>query len=82
MLYKTIKDGSISAKQTPAAGDRPRRRGHRAPPRRAADRERPAPLRRQSVKGRTDDWEVEHCFPERQRVLRHLLLAGPDAQVC
>ena len=27
-------------------------------------------------------WEVEHYFPERQRVLRHMLLAGPDAQVC
>jgi hypothetical protein len=35
-----------------------------------------------SVAGRTDPWEVKHYFPERQRVLRHLLLAGPDAQVC
>lgn len=35
-----------------------------------------------SVAGRTDDWEIKHFFPERQRVLRHLILAGPDAQVC
>ena len=35
-----------------------------------------------SVAGRTEPWEVKHFFPERQRVLRHLLLAGPDAQVC
>ena len=34
-----------------------------------------------SVKGRTDAWEVKHYYPERQRVLRHLLLAGPEAQV-
>jgi uncharacterized protein (DUF1800 family) len=35
-----------------------------------------------AVAGRTEKWEVEHFYPERQRVLRHLLLAGPDAQVC
>jgi uncharacterized protein (DUF1800 family) len=82
VLYKTIKDGSISAKETPdqaiaramAATGRPR-----IGPRTATALRRYAV---QSVKGRTDDWEVEHYFPERQRVLRHLLLAGPDAQVC
>jgi len=37
---------------------------------------------RTSVAGRTDKWEVKHYYPERQRVLRHMLLAGPDAQVC
>jgi hypothetical protein len=35
-----------------------------------------------SVAGRTEKWEVTHYYPEHQRVLRHLLLAGPDAQVC
>ena len=82
VLYKSITDGSISAKETPeqaiahalAATGRPR-----VGPRTAAALRRYAV---QSVKGRTDDWEVEHYFPERQRVLRHLLLAGPDAQVC
>lgn len=82
VLYKTIKDGSISSRQTPqqaiasamAATGRPR-----VGPRTANALRRYAVT---SVKGRTDDWEVEHYFPERQRVLRHLLLAGPDAQVC
>jgi uncharacterized protein (DUF1800 family) len=36
---------------------------------------------RRSVAGRDERWEVRHYYPERQRVLRHLLLAGPDAQV-
>jgi uncharacterized protein (DUF1800 family) len=82
VLYKSIEDGSISARQTPqkaiasalAATGRPR-----VGPRTAAALRRYAVT---SVKGRTDEWEVEHYFPERQRVLRHLLLAGPDAQVC
>jgi uncharacterized protein (DUF1800 family) len=82
VLSKTIKDGSISSRQTPqqavasalAATGRPR-----VGPRTANALRRYAVT---SVKGRTDDWEVEHYFPERQRVLRHLLLAGPDAQVC
>jgi uncharacterized protein (DUF1800 family) len=37
---------------------------------------------RGAVAGRTERWEVAHYYPERQRVLRHLLLAGPEAQVC
>ena len=37
---------------------------------------------RSAVAGRTERWEVDHYYPERQRVLRHLLLAGPEAQVC
>jgi uncharacterized protein (DUF1800 family) len=37
---------------------------------------------RSTVAGRTERWEVRHYFPERQRVLQHLLLAGPEAQVC
>ena len=82
VLYEKIKDGSISAKETPdraiakaieATGNPP------FGPRTANALHRYAV---QSVKGRTDDWEVKHYFPERQRVLRHLLLAGPDAQVC
>ena len=35
-----------------------------------------------SVAGKDKPWQVRHYWPERQRVLRHLLLAGPDAQVC
>ncbi len=82
VLAKSIKDGSISQKQTPsqalasafAATGRPR-----VGPRTANAMRRYAI---QSVAGRTDKWEVEHYYPERQRVLRHILLAGPDAQVC
>jgi uncharacterized protein (DUF1800 family) len=82
VLRKTIEDGSIAATQTPAkaiasaiaATGRPRvgPRTRRALQRYAV----------KSVAGRTEKWEVKHYYPERQRVLRHLLLAGPDAQVC
>lgn len=82
VLRETIEDGSIAADQTPAealrsalaATGRPR-----VGPRTARALHAYAV---RSVAGRTDDWEVEHYLPERQRVLRHLLLAGPDAQVC
>lgn len=82
VLGEAVEDGSIARGQT--AGDALRRaysatgrpwvsgRGRRA----LAD------FATRSVAGRDEDWEVEHYLPERQRVLRHLLLAGPDAQVC
>lgn len=34
-----------------------------------------------SVAGRDEEWEWKHYYAERQRILRHALLAGPDAQV-
>ena len=37
---------------------------------------------RRSVAGKDEKWEVKHYWPERERVLRQVLLAGPDAQVC
>jgi hypothetical protein len=37
---------------------------------------------RRSVAGRDEKWEIKHYYPERERVLRQVLLAGPDAQVC
>jgi uncharacterized protein (DUF1800 family) len=82
VLDKTIKDGSIPRTQTPgaavakaiAATGRPR-----VGPAAARAMRRYA---RSAVAGRTERWEVAHYYPERQRVLRHLLLAGPDAQVC
>lgn len=82
VLRGTIADGSISPRQTPrqAIASALAATGHpRVGPRTADALRRYAVA---SVRGRTDDWEVEHHFPERQRVLRHLLLAGPDAQVC
>ena len=48
----------------------------------ASPRARCAATPRSAVAGRTEKWEVDHYYPERQRVLRHLLLAGPEAQVC
>lgn len=82
LLRKDIEDGSIPGTETPAqaiasalaATGRPQhsRRTQLAMQRYAVS----------SVAGRTDEWEIKHYFPERQRVLRHLLLAGPDAQVC
>ena len=82
VLRKTIEDGSISAKQTPAQAVQSAMAatGHPRVGARTANAMRRYAV--QSVAGRTDKWEVEHYFPERQRVLRHLLLAGPDAQVC
>jgi uncharacterized protein (DUF1800 family) len=82
VLYETIKDGSVSGRETPqqaiakavaaTGGPRVGRRTARAMRRYAV----------RSVAGRTDPREVKPYFPERQRVLRHQLLAGPDAQVC
>ncbi len=82
VVSDVVKDGSISAAQTPeqAIAKALSATGHPRVGARTA-----SALRRyavQSVAGRTEKWEVEHYYPERQRVLRHLLLAGPDAQVC
>jgi uncharacterized protein (DUF1800 family) len=82
VLHSTIEDGSISAKQTPAQALRSALAATGHPRVGARTRRALQAYAVSSVAGRTDDWEVEHYFPERQRVLRHLLLAGPDAQVC
>jgi uncharacterized protein (DUF1800 family) len=82
VIRDTIEDGSISENQTPAKAIASALAATGLPrvgPRTAAAMHRYAVS---SVAGRTDKWEVEHFYPERQRVLRHLLLAGPDAQVC
>jgi len=77
-----IEDGSISRKQTPAkavaAAVARTGRPWIGPQTRAAL----ARFSRDSVAGKTDDWQVEHYWPERMRVLSHMLLAGPDGQVC
>ncbi len=82
VLNDTIKDGSIKATETPEQAIASARAATGFP--RIGARTANS-LRRyaiQSVAGKTEDYEVEHYYPERQRVLRHLLLAGPDAQVC
>ena len=82
MLYKTIAEGSISAKQTPSQAVRSAIAATGSPRMGTRTRKALQAYAVRSVAGRTDEWEVEHYYPERQRVLRHLLLAGPDAQVC
>lgn len=77
-----IADGSIPRKQTPSMAYASAHRATGRPwisttSRTAAMRYAKAmPVRHDA------DWEVHHYWPERQRILRHLLLAGPDAQVC
>ncbi len=77
-----IKDGSIPKKETPAQALSTALRTTGKPW--VSPRGRAALVRyaRTSVADKTEDYEVEHFWPERQRVLRHALLAGPDAQVC
>jgi hypothetical protein len=77
-----IKDGSIAKTQTPAMAYRSAiaatGRPWMSPISQAA-----AARYAKSVPARhPNPWEVSHYWPERQRVLRHVMLAGPDAQVC
>ena len=83
LLRDAIKDGEIPQKRTPAhALERSlvRRRASRGRARRPISAL--ASYSRRSVAGRDEKWEVKHYWPERERVLRQVLLAGPDAQVC
>ncbi len=82
VIRDTIEDGSISERQTAAQALRSALAATGNPRVGARTRRALQGYAVRSVAGRTDEWEVEHYFPERQRVLRHLLLAGPDAQVC
>ncbi|MCB0881255.1 MAG: DUF1800 domain-containing protein [Thermoleophilia bacterium] len=77
-----VKEGSVSAKQSPKAALAAARKACGDPVLTPLTSAVLARYAVRSVAGRTDDWEIKHYFPERQRVLRHLILAGPDAQVC
>lgn len=82
LLEGTVADGSLPGTESPAAAVARALRACGDPPvsprlRRVLERQA-----RRAVAGRTEPWEVKHFFPERQRVLRHLVLAGPEAQVC
>ena len=82
VLQDRVAEGSIPRGETPAAAIA------RAVAATGRPRVGPVTARalrryaRNAVAGRTEKWEVDHYYPERQRVLRHLLLAGPEAQVC
>lgn len=82
LIRKDIKDGSIEGTETPAQAIASALAGTGRPLHSKRTKVAMQRYAVSSVAGRSDDWEVEHYFPERQRVLRHLLLAGPDAQVC
>ncbi len=77
-----IKDGSIGAGQSAAKAMEAALRATGQPWMSAQTRAALMRFARTSVAGRTARWEVKHYYPERQRVMRHMLLAGPDAQVC
>ena len=77
-----IREGSISERQTPAQALASAMAATGRPW--VAPQTRSALVRyaRTSVASRDAKWQPEHYWPERQRILRHMLLAGPDAQVC
>jgi uncharacterized protein (DUF1800 family) len=77
-----IKDGSIKKAETPAQALSNALRATGRPWMSPKGRAALTRYARTSVAGRDEDYEVEHYWPERQRMLRHALLAGPDAQVC
>lgn len=82
VIDEWVEDGSIAATQSPAVAVQRAIEACGGP---VLTRRTTTVLDRYAVRavaGRTDEWEVRHFFPERQRVLRHLILAGPDAQVC
>jgi uncharacterized protein (DUF1800 family) len=82
VLGERIKDGQIPQERTPEqALERSLAfAGH--PWTSRATSSALASFSRRSVAGRDEKWEVKHYWPERERVLRQILLAGPDAQVC
>jgi uncharacterized protein (DUF1800 family) len=77
-----IKDGTIKKTQTPsqALSEALRRTGK--PWTSSLSRSALSRYATTSVADKTEDWQEEHYWPERLRVLSHMLLAGPDAQVC
>jgi len=82
VLRDAVPEGGIPATETPRAAVARALRACGHPPLSPAMRRVLERHARRAVAGRTERWEVRHYFPERQRVLRHLLLAGPEAQVC
>jgi uncharacterized protein (DUF1800 family) len=81
VMHDLVAEGSVPASRTPEQAVAEALRASGSP---WVSRTTQAGLlqyARRSVAGRTQAWQVKHYFPERQRVLLHLLLAGPDAQV-
>ena len=82
LLRDGINDGDVPRKRTPKQALERSRAYAGWPWTSKATDSALASYSRRSVIGRGADWQVKHYWPERERVLRHILLAGPDAQVC
>jgi uncharacterized protein (DUF1800 family) len=77
-----VKDGGIAGSQTPSQALASALKATGEPWTSPETRAALAHYASASVAGKDKPWQVRHYWPERQRVMRHLLLAGPDAQVC
>lgn len=77
-----IKDGSVRKTQTVAQAVSAAQKMTGRPWTSALSRAALTRFARESVADKTADWQEEHYWPERLRVLCHMMLAGPDAQVC
>jgi uncharacterized protein (DUF1800 family) len=82
LLNDAIKDGSVPAQRTPEQALAHSRTYAGQPWTSKATTSALASYSRRSVAGKDQKWEIKHYWPERERVLRQILLAGPDAQVC
>jgi uncharacterized protein (DUF1800 family) len=82
LLRDAIKDGEVPQKRTPAQALERSLAFAGQPWTSKATTSALASYSRRSVAGSDETWEVKHYWPERERVLRQVLLAGPDAQVC
>jgi len=82
LLHDAIEDGAIPAERSPEQALEHSRAYAGEPWTSKATSSALASYSRLSVAGRDEGWEVKHYWPERERVLRQVLLAGPDAQVC
>ncbi len=77
-----IKDGSIPKKQTAKMAYQSALAATGRPWMSPASQAAAARYAKNMPLRHPNPWEVSHYWPERQRVLRHVMLAGPDAQVC
>ena len=82
LLNDAIKDGAIPQTRTPEQALERSLAYAGAPWTSKATTSALASYSRRSVAGKDEKYEVKHYWPERERVLRQVLLAGPDAQVC
>ena len=82
LLHEAIEDGGIPETRTPQQALDHSRAYAGEPWTSKATNSALASYSRRSVAGRDEKWEIKHYWPERERVLRQVLLAGPDAQVC